>query len=387
MKRRTFVQAGTLAGVVGIASAPAFIKNAWAAAPGIKSDAIQLSSSAMTSGPLAAFGHGIVAGTEAALNQVNSNGGVHGKEVKVDFRDDAYNAQKSVENIKQFIKADETFAFFCCAGTPNNIATIPLMQQAGIPSVAPYTGSTAIRKPEYDQVFHVRASYSDEIKNLMQRITSMGLRDIGIAYLDNAFGKGQAGYARAELEKLNAEIVASVPIAIDGSNTLGAVKKLIAAQPSCVFLASAGAASAKIFAALKDNLVELPIITSSVGLTPASLKELGAKAAGTAVTRVVPDPQSLRMKLVRSFHRDMKLIGKADSISPISLESYINMRVMLRALEDAGSNPSREQFTMSLRSLRNWNMEGFNIDFTGKSPYVGSSYVDMGIISKSGRIV
>lgn len=387
MKRRTFVQTGALAGAVGITGAPAFIKNAWAAAPGIGNNVVQLSSSTSVSGPLAAFGDGILAGTMAALNRVNSTGGVHGREVKVDFKDDAYDAQKSVENIKAFIKENNTFAFFCCTGTPSNIATIPLMQQAGIPSIAPYTGSTAIRKPEYDLVFHIRASYSDEIKSLMQQISSMGLRDVGIAYLNNAFGKGQADHARAALKKLNTKVVASVPMAVNGSNTDSAVKKLIAAQPSCVFLAAAGSASTKIFASLKDNLLQLPIITSSVGLTPASLKELGTKAIGTAVTRVVPDPQSLRIKLVRSFHKDMKLIGKEDLISPISLESYIDMRVMLRALEDAGTNPSREQFMAALRGIRNWNMEGFNISFADKSPHVGSDYVGMGIISKSGRIL
>lgn len=387
MKRRSFVQAGVLAGAAGVTGFPAFIRNAWAAAPGVSEKQVRFASSAIFSGALSDFGKGIVAGSEAALLRVNSAGGVHGREVVVDFKDDAYDATRSVENIRQFIDADGTFAFFCCTGTPSNIATAPLAKKAGIPMVAPYTGAAALRKPEYDHLFHVRASYTDEVQSLMQRISSMGLKDVGIIYLDNAFGKAQASDAQKILKEHNTSVVASIPVAANGSNAASAAARLAAAKPSCVFLASSGSISTAIVQALKNTIIELPVITSSVGLTPEGIRSLGSRAEGTAITRVFPNPEDLRVKLVRRFQQDMKSAGHAASISPVSLESYVDMQVVLRGLEEAGENPTREQFMAALRSIRKWDLGGFLIDYAGGAPFVGSDYVDMAVVSGTGRMI
>ena len=42
-------------------------------------------------------------------------------------------------------------------------------------------------------VFHVRASYTDEVRRLVQRLAGMGLKDIGVVYLDNAYGPRNVG--------------------------------------------------------------------------------------------------------------------------------------------------------------------------------------------------
>lgn len=387
MKRRTFMQAGVLAGTAGIMGFPAFISNARAATPGVSTAQVQLASSVIFSGPLADFGRGIVAGTEAALRGVNASGGIHGREIKVNFKDDGYEADRSVKNVNQFIRDNQTFAFFCCTGTPGNMAIAPLAKKAGIPMIAPYTGATALRQPDYDHIFHVRASYTDEVRSLMQRISRMGLHDVGIAYLDNAFGKGQADDARTILGQLNTSVVASLPIAVDGSDTVSVAKKLVAAKPSCVFIASSGAASTAMVRALKNTIIELPVVTSSVGLTPEGINSLGAKAVGTAITRVFPNPDNLRVKLIRQFQRDMKSAGHEKLISPVSLESYVDMQVVLKGLEDAGENLTRQTFTNALRGIRKWDLGGFTVDYSGKAPFVGSDYVGLGVVSRNGRMI
>lgn len=387
MKRRTFIQAGVMTGTVGIMGFPAFISSARAAAPGVSATQIQLASSNIFTGALADYGEAVVAGAEAALQPVNGSGGVHGREVKINFKDDAYDVSRSVANITQFIKDKQTFALFCCAGTPANIAIAPLTQKAGLPAIAPYTGTEALRQSAYDRIFHVRASYKDEVVSLMQRISKMGLRDVGIAYLDNVFGKAQAADAQAALKQLNTSVVASLPVALDGSDTGKVARKLVAAKPSCVFVASSGVTTTAIVEALKNTIESLPIVTSSVGLTPQAIKSLGRKAAGTAITRVFPDPHDTRVRLIRQYQQDMKAAGHGKLINPVSLESYVDMQVVLKGLEGAGENLTQQAFVKALRGIRKWDLGGFTIDYSGAAPFVGSNYVGLGIVSRSGRMI
>ena len=80
------------------------------------------------------------------------------------------------------------FALMSCVGTPNNAGILPMIEDAGIPYVAPFTGASSLRKGARN-VFHVRASYTDEVRRLVQRLAGMGLWDIGVVYLDNAYGR------------------------------------------------------------------------------------------------------------------------------------------------------------------------------------------------------
>jgi len=103
------------------------------------------------------------AGITAAFHGINKAGGIHGRELRLVMKDDGYVPAKSVENIKQMLDGNSVFAFMSCIGTANNAAIIPLIEQAGVPYVGPVTGASSLRQPGQRNVFHVRASYTDEV--------------------------------------------------------------------------------------------------------------------------------------------------------------------------------------------------------------------------------
>ena len=186
MQRRQFV---TLAShTTAVLAAPVFMRNAWAQEGGITGKTLTIGCSAALSGPLAGFGQDIKQGAEAALAHINGRGGVHGRTLQFNMVDDGYVPQRTTDNVKQMIGQGSAFALLSCVGTPNNAGILPLIDEAGIPYVAPFTGASSLRKGSRN-VFHVRASYTDEVRRLVQRLAGMGLKDIGIVNLDNAYGR------------------------------------------------------------------------------------------------------------------------------------------------------------------------------------------------------
>ena len=383
MQRRQFV---TLASHTTAAlAAPVFMRNAWAQEGGITGKTLTIGCSAALSGPLAGFGQDIKQGAEAALAHINGRGGVHGRTLQFNMVDDGYVPQRTTDNVKQMIGQGSAFALLSCVGTPNNTAILPLIEEAGIPYVAPLTGASSLRKGGRN-VFHVRASYTDEVRRLVQRLAGMGLKGIGVVYLDNGYGREMLDDATRSLAEQNIKPSVQAALATDGKNLADVLAKVAEARPAAVLLATAGAASVELVRGIKKTVPGVLMAGVSVTLTSDGLKQLGDAGSGIAVTMVMPDPNRAKTQLVRDYQAAMRTKGQQD-FTLGSLEAYVNMRVLAEGLERAGSDPSRAKLRTALAGIRNWDMGGFVVDYSGQSPYVGSRFIDLGVLNGAGRFL
>jgi branched-chain amino acid transport system substrate-binding protein len=380
MLRRHFLSFAPQAAV--LASAPAFVTRAWAQ-EGISAKTLTVGCSGALTGPLAGYGVTLKVGIEAAMAQINAKGGVHGRALQLQMVDDAYTPARTVDNVKKMIGDGSVFALTSCIGTPNNTALLPIIEENNLPYVAPLTGASSLRKPGARNVFHVRASYTDETQRLMAKLVAMGLKDIAIVYLDNSYGKEILGDAQRALITNGAKAVAEVALAVDGKNIDAVVAQTLAGKPSTVFLGTAGAASSSLVAALKKASPLLPIAGLSVTFTSEGIAQLGKTASGIAISMVIPDATRGRLQVVRDYQAAMTAAGKNDFGSG-SLEGYINTRVLAEGLQRTGRDVSRAKLRNALTDLHNFDMGGFSVNY-GAAPYVGSKFVDMGVLNETGR--
>lgn len=383
MQRRQFVTiAPRLA--AGLA-APALVRHAFAQDAGISSKSLTIGCSASLSGPLAGFGRDIKQGAEAALAQINARGGIHGRMVQLQILDDGYVPQRTTENVQQMISQGSAFALMSCVGTPNNAGILPMVEDAGIPYVAPFTGASSLRKGARN-VFHVRASYTDEVRRLVQRLAGMGLKDIGVVYLDNAYGREMLEDSTRFLADQGLKPLVQVALATDGKNLSDVLAKVGQARPAAVLLATAGAVSVELVRGLKTNNPGVLMAGLSVTLTSEGLKQLGDAGSGLALTMVMPDPTRAKTALVRDYQAAMRARG-VQEFNLGTLESYTNTRVLAEGLERAGADPTRSKLRTALAGIRNLDLGGLVIDYSGQAPYVGSRFVDMGVLNGAGRFV
>ncbi len=382
MQRRRLVSFVPKAAV--IAAGPFVLSNAFAQEPGIGANTMAIGGSAALTGPLAGFGLEMKAGVDAAFGQINAKGGIAGRKLQFNLLDDGYAPQRTQENLKKLMGEGSAFALLSVMGTPNNAAVTGLIEEAAIPHIAPLTGAGSIRKAEYKNLFHVRAGYPDETRRLVQQLVSMGIKDLAIVYMDNGFGKEVLTEAVQTLTAAGVKPVAQIALATDGKNVDAAVQAALAAKVGAVFVATAGAASTLLIAALRKASPRLPVAGLSVALTDDGIRKLGEAASGIAITMVFPDPNRTRLQLVRDYQLAMKASGR-ETFSLGSLEAYINARVLAEGLTRAGRDVSRAKLRQSLAAL-NLDMGGFTVDF-GNAPYVASKYVELGILGAAGRFV
>ena len=378
MHRRQFVSLAALA-------APAFVRQALAQEAGLTAKTLTIGCSAATTGPLASSGLDIQRGTEAAMAQINARGGIHGRALQLLMMDDAYEPERTAANVRQMLAQGQVFALLSCFGTPNNQAILPLVEESGIPYVAPRSGAMSLRKATRN-VFHVRASYTDEIVRLVQRLTGMGLKGIAVVYQDNAYGREMLDDATRALAAQGQKPALQVAVATDGKNLAGAVAQVAAARPAAVLLATAGTVSVGLVRGLRKSAPGVLLTGLSPTLPSDSLRQLGEDGSGIALSMVVPDPHRAKLQLVRDYQSAMRAQGHQE-FTQGSLEAYVNTRVLAEGLERTGRDPLQVRLNAALAAIRNLNLGGFMVDYSGQTPFVGSRYLDLGVLGSAGRFV
>jgi len=370
--------------LAALAAAPVFVRNAYAQ-DGLTAKAITIGSTGATTGPLAGVGAELKQGVDAAMGEINAKGGVNGRMLQFQMLDDGYVPQRSADNVKKMIGDGSIFALMSCVGTPNNAAIVPLIEESNLPYVGPRSGASSLRKPGMRNVFHVRASFTDETQRLVQRLVSMGMKDLTVVYLDNDYGKEVLLDVNRALQAQGAKSAASVALAVDGKNLNEVVNQVVAGKPSAVLLGTAGSVSVGLITGLKKMSPLLPIAGLSVTLSGEGIKALGAAGTGLALTMVFPDPHRAKTEVVREYQAAMRAIGQQE-FSLGSLESYINTHVMAAGLERAGRDLTRAKLRTALAGLQKFDLGGFSVDYAAP-PFAGSKFVELGVLGAGGRFL
>lgn len=370
---------------VSLALAAALGSGAALADSGVTADTITLGQSTALSGPLGDLGQDVLKGAKVYFDALNARGGVNGRSVLLVSKDDAYDVKKSVENVEAFIAADATFALFGTFGTANNEALLPIAHKAGLPVLTPYSGAPSIRSKSMDGVFNLRASYADEVERLVSHLYTVGIRRMAVAYQNNAFGKEVLASIVETMERRKLKPVVSVSIESSGADAPAAADKLLESQPETVLLALAGKPAVDTIKNISQRRRGLAMYALSVLATPSNLRALGAGGTGVAITQVVPYPWNTSLAIVREYQQAMTAAGNTE-FSHLSLEGYINAKVVTEGLRRAGRNPTRSGLVSAMDSMSQYNLGGMVVSF-GQGGSSGSHFVELTMVNPQGKLI
>ncbi len=150
------------------------------------------------SGPAAAWGS-VTTAIDAYFRYINDQGGIHGRQLVLQSRDDGYDPARTVSAVRELIDREGVFAFVGGVGTANGLAALPLIQRAGVPWVGPASGSEQFAEQSNGLVYATFTDYVVEAA-LMTRhaVQELGSSNIAIFYQND--GYGQAGLRGLEEE-------------------------------------------------------------------------------------------------------------------------------------------------------------------------------------------
>jgi branched-chain amino acid transport system substrate-binding protein len=112
----------------------------WDANQGITSSDIKLFMSLPRSGPLAGFGL-LGDGGQNYFNMVNDAGGIGGRKIILDTKDDAYKPDQTKTNVDEAMQSNAYAALYVTVGTPNNLGIWDETTQECMPQLLDGTGA------------------------------------------------------------------------------------------------------------------------------------------------------------------------------------------------------------------------------------------------------
>ncbi len=369
--------------LAGLALA-ALAATAHAQTPGVTPTTIVIGQSAAMSGPAAALGTEMRLGAKLYFDQVNAQGGVHGRRIELLSLDDGYEPGRAEANTKKLVNEDKVFALFGYVGTPTGMAALPVFTEAKVPLIGPFTGAESLRDPFNRNIFHVRASYYDETEKIVEQLVTTGITKIAVFYQDDAYGKaGLAGVERA-MKARNLQVLATGTVERNTTNVSAAVQAIMAKRPDAIVMISAYKSIAAFVREAKKAGFNGQFHNVSFVGSKALADELKEDGVGVAISQVVPFPWSPTVPVVKEYQQAMAKAGEKN-ISFTSLEGYIAAKVLVEGLRRAGKDLTREKLVEALERGP-IDVGGFQVSYTPTN-HAGSKFVELTIIAKDGRFV
>jgi len=345
---------------------------------------IRIGMSASFTGPGRGLGIELYRGSMAYFSHINDQGGVYGQKIRVIAYDDGYNPVPAIGNTVRLVEEDGVSLLFGYVGTPTVTRMLPLLKifssYREVLLFFPFSGAQPQRDPPYGQyVFNLRASYQQEINALVEYLVSIGRKRIAVFYQVDAYGRSGREAVQKSVAKYGARMVGEAryyrgttfDARMESQVTI--IKQL---SPDSIVAIGACEACAAFIRDSRDAGLTVPIANISFVDSENMLRILmntgqhaGKDYTGDLInSEVVPSYEATELPAVAQYLTLMqkyeveppKNLVKQDyephKHSPVSLEGFLNAKMLVAILEKLGPDRRRQNIRAIVETIDNFDL-------------------------------
>ena len=195
------------AAALAVLALAATVATAQNANQGVSKTEITLGSIQDLSGPIAGFGKQVRLGMLLRVDEINEQGGINGRKVKLIVEDSAYDPKKAVLAAQKLVNQDKIFAMVGHIGTAQNMAAMPVQFEKNVINFFPVTAAREMYDPFHRLKYSFAATYFDQMRTALPKVVKdKGAKKVCTMYQDDEFGLEVMRGAEAGLKTLNMEL-------------------------------------------------------------------------------------------------------------------------------------------------------------------------------------
>jgi len=325
---------------------------------GIFKDKIKIGTYLAFTGPAAGVGKTIQAGIQSYLNEVNKQGGIHGRKIEMLYEDDAYQPAKTIAATKKLVEVDEVFALLSPAGAPTTLAALPYIVEQKVPLLFPYAPDTGLVDPFKKNVFMITPVFYTQY----YYIADYAIRVLGakkIVQISQAGSPSGPQSVNDRLKEAGLSVVGEEVYKITETDFSSMIMRLKNKNPDfCVFgtITRPGSLMAK--EAQKQGWKPTLGFMSHASITDVEFVRLAGEAAeGFLALEVMKSPDSNDPEVVE-FRERLKKYYPDIEPGMFAMYGYVSAKIFCEAMKKAGKEPNRDKLITAIES-----MSGVNIGF------------------------
>jgi branched-chain amino acid transport system substrate-binding protein len=335
---------------------------------GVTDNEILFGISAPLSGVAKELGQNMKLGIEAAFKVANTNGGIHGRQLRLVAVDDGYEPTRTTETMKQLYEQDRVFGIVGNVGTPTAAVALPYALEHQMLFYGAFTGANLLRRDPPDRyVFNYRAGYAEEtdaVVRYLVKIRRLRPEQIAVFAQQDSYGDaGFAGVAKA-MRSLQGGDESTILRLNYKRNTVDVDEAVAQLQKNriaikAVIMVPAYRAAAKFVEKTRDLYPSMIYTSVSfVGSTAlaSELMLLGRKyAQGVIVTQVVPAVDG-HSSVVLDYKSALSRFSPGQPPDYVSLEGYVAGSILVEALKRNGPQLDTERLVDTFENLHDFDL-------------------------------
>jgi len=325
---------------------------------GVTADKIVIGSHTDLSGGLAIWGVPMTNGQRMRYAEANAAGGIHGRQIELIVEDTQYQMPLAIKATNKLLNVDDIFLMAGSMGTPMNIALMPRMFEANVPSLFPLTAAVQMHEPLHPMKYNFYVSYRDQIRGGMAHmVEKTGVEKVCLQSVANDYGhENEVGFEQA-VEELGLEVVYTGRHKTTETDFVGTATAIKNSGCEMLVLGSLIKDTILLYGAIRDAGWGGPVVSNMVSYVP----EISSAANGAteglyaAASFYVPDFQDEVDKGTWIGEWTTKYVEQfGEQPAPQSVIGYVIGDLIVRSLEQAGPELTLEKFLAALDSIENY---------------------------------
>jgi branched-chain amino acid transport system substrate-binding protein len=319
---------------------------------GISKNEIVLGSIQDLSGPIAGFGKQVRQGMLLRVEELNEQGGINGRKIKLLIEDSAYDPKKAVLAAQKLVNQDKIFAMVAHIGTPTNNAAMPVQFEKNVINFFPVTAAREMTEPVHKLKFAGGSSYYDQMRVALPRlIKDKGAKTICTIYQDDEFGLEVFRGAEAGLKALGKDFAEKTTYKRGATDFSSQVARMKAANCDLVVLGTIIRETIGTIAEGRKTGFNPVYLGSSATYTDL-IPRLGKKAMdGLYATHTVQHPYLDDVSPKVAFWAKKYQTKFNEDPTVFSVYGYSAIDTFIQAAQKAGPNLSTDSFIKAMESL------------------------------------
>ena len=344
----TMKQAAALAALALAAS----LAGAQNANQGVSKTEITLGSIQDLSGPIAGFGKQVRLGMLLRVEEINEQGGINGRKIRLIVEDSAYDPKKAVLAAQKLVNQDKIFAMVGHIGTAQNLAAMPVQFEKNVINFFPVTAAREMYEPFHRLKYSFAATYYDQMRTAVPKLVKeKNAKKVCTMYQDDEFGLEVMRGAEAGLKTMNMELAEKTSYKRGATDFSSQVAKLKSSGCDMVVLGTIIRETIGAIAEARKTGYSPTFIGSSACYTDL-IHKLGGKAMdGLYATHTAQHPYlDEAAQPIRFWANKYKTKFNEDP-TVFSVYGYQLIDAFAAAAQKAGTNLTTESFIKAMDTM------------------------------------
>ncbi len=323
-----------------------------AAQQGVSKTEIVLGSIQDLSGPLAGYGKQARLGMMLRVDELNEQGGIGGRKLKILFEDSGYDPKKAVLAAQKLVNQDKIFMMVGHIGTAQNNAAMPVQFEKNVINFFPITAAREMYEPFHKLKYSYAVPYYEQMRLVLPKmVKEKGATKVCTIYQDDEFGLEVFRGAEAGLKSINMDFTEKTTYKRGATDFSSQVAKMKAAGCDMVVLGTIIRETIGTIAESRKTGFSPVFVASSAAYTDLIHKLGGAAMNGLYAAMGTQHPyldeasQPIRFwatKYKTKFNEDPTVF---------SAYGYLIIDAFARAASKAGPNLSTDSFIKAMDTM------------------------------------